>query len=93
MMQMYNMTKISQGCEAWRKRDYIAHFRSKLTDADGEAEETCHWLRTAVACGYMEESDGVMIAEEYSRVCGKLSRMMTNANSWTPSNVDSKHDE
>ena len=26
-------------CEAWRKRRYPAHFRSKLTDADGEARK------------------------------------------------------
>lgn len=26
--------------EAWRKRRYVAHFRSKLTDADSEAAET-----------------------------------------------------
>ena len=25
---------------AWRKRCYIAHFRSKLTDSDGEQAET-----------------------------------------------------
>ena len=29
-----------QIAEAWRKRRYIAHFRSKLTDADSEAAET-----------------------------------------------------
>ena len=28
--------------EAWGKRRYEAHFTSKLTDADGEAEETIH---------------------------------------------------
>jgi len=30
--------------EAWRKRRYIAHFVSKLTDADAEASETTVWL-------------------------------------------------
>ena len=29
--------------EAWQKRRYIAHFVSKLTDADGEQAETQHW--------------------------------------------------
>jgi four helix bundle protein len=36
--------------EAWQKRRYVAHFVSKLTDADGEQAETQHWLDTAAAC-------------------------------------------
>jgi four helix bundle protein len=36
--------------EAWAKRRYPAHFISKLTDADGELQETSHWLATALAC-------------------------------------------
>jgi four helix bundle protein len=30
--------------EAWRKRRYEAHFRSKLSDSEGEAEETRVWI-------------------------------------------------
>jgi four helix bundle protein len=41
-------------CEAWQKRRYIAHFVSKLTDADGEQAETQHWLDTALACEYIQ---------------------------------------
>src|SRR2546422_10406119 len=29
--------------EAWAKRRYPAHFLSRLTDADGELQETTHW--------------------------------------------------
>jgi len=39
--------------EAWQKRRYVAHFLSKLTDADGEQAETQHWLDTATACNYV----------------------------------------
>jgi len=39
--------------EAWAKRRYPAHFLSKLTDSDGELQETLHWLFSAEACGYM----------------------------------------
>src|SRR6056297_4296308 len=42
-----------QIAEAWRKRRYIAHFRSKLTDADSEAAETQSWLEFALRCGYI----------------------------------------
>jgi four helix bundle protein len=71
-------------CEAWRKRRYPAHFRSKLTDADGEAEETCHWLRTAVSCGYLDFKVGQALANSYSDVCGKINRMIDSAETWTP---------
>src|SRR5438132_1100622 len=30
--------------EGWRKRQYRAHFCSKITDSEGEAEETRVWL-------------------------------------------------
>ena len=40
-------------CEAWAKRRYPAHFLSKLTDADGELQETLHWIASAEACGYL----------------------------------------
>lgn len=41
--------------EAWGKRRYVAHFVSKLTDADGENHETEHWLITAHRDGYLSE--------------------------------------
>jgi four helix bundle protein len=69
-------------CEAWRKRPYVAHFRSKLTDADGEAEETCHWVRTAVACGYLNQDAAAELEQNYSNISGKLSRMMAAAETW-----------
>src|SRR6266567_3066128 len=39
--------------EAWRKRRYEAYFKSKLTDAEGEAAETQVWIQFAVRCGYV----------------------------------------
>lgn len=35
--------------EAWRKRRYPAHFRSKLSDSEGEAEETSRLDRSGIA--------------------------------------------
>ncbi|MDD2390021.1 MAG: four helix bundle protein, partial [Desulfobacterales bacterium] len=40
--------------ESWQKRCYVAHFVSKLTDADAEQAETEHWIETAFACEYIE---------------------------------------
>lgn len=36
------------------KRRYPAHFTSKLTDADGELQETQPWLMRARAYGYLD---------------------------------------
>ncbi len=43
--------------EAWAKRCYPAHFVSKLTDSDGELQETEHGLDRAHAYGYLQESE------------------------------------
>lgn len=68
--------------EAWKKRRYPAHFISKLTDADGEQAETCHWLRTAVACRYVLRPDGASLAAEYRHVSGMLNKMMQDSDRW-----------
>lgn len=70
--------------EAWKKRRYIAHFTSKLTDADGEQSETIHWLDTAHACEYVSsEQYNELIAhcEEVGRILGSIIR---DADTWCP---------
>ena len=39
--------------EAYRKRRYIAHFVSKLTDCDSENSETDVWIDFSFACKYI----------------------------------------
>jgi four helix bundle protein len=39
--------------EAYRKRQYRAHFASKISDADMENSETLVWLEFAEACRYV----------------------------------------
>ena len=41
--------------EAWAKRRYPAHFVSKLTDCDGESNETDSAIDFAFAHGYISE--------------------------------------
>ena len=36
--------------EAWRKRRYPAHFVSKMSDSEGEAEETRVWIEFSERC-------------------------------------------
>ncbi|MGB7785493.1 MAG: four helix bundle protein [Salinimicrobium sp.] len=63
--------------EAYRKRDYIKHFRSKLTDADSENSETSLWLDFALACEYISEEKYRALQDECLQV-GKLINYMIN---------------
>jgi four helix bundle protein len=62
--------------EAWQKRRYVAHFVSKLTDADGEQAETQHWLDTATACNYLSEKEQEALLGKCSRLGQMLGTMM-----------------
>ena len=76
-----------QIAEAWRKRRYSAHFRSKLTDADSEAAETQSWLEFALRCGYITQETFDELDSAYEKVSGGLVSMMANADQWcTPHN-------
>jgi len=69
--------------EAWAKRRYPAHFVSKLSDADGEQNETRHWLRTALASRYLNTTEYAELDEACKRIGAMLGRMMADAESWT----------
>ena len=62
--------------EAWQKRRYIAHFVSKLTDADGEQAETQHWLDTAGACNYVSEKEQTALLGKCKRIGQMLGTMI-----------------
>jgi four helix bundle protein len=47
-----------QIAEAWGKRKYEKHFVSKLIDADGEQQETVHWILTSLDCLYISHEVG-----------------------------------
>ncbi len=59
--------------EAWGKRRYVAHFTSKITDADGENLETQTWLIFARDCGYLDNADFdefIEASEQVGRLLG-----------------------
>lgn len=56
--------------EAWAKRRYPAHFLSKLSDSDGELQETLHWLVSAESCGYINAEVFARL-EDKARIVGK----------------------
>jgi four helix bundle protein len=63
--------------EAWHKRRYVAHFVSKLTDADAEQAETQHWIDTAAACEYLSVAERDQLIEQCRHVGAMLGSMMT----------------
>jgi four helix bundle protein len=68
--------------EAWRKRRYISHFISKLSDADSEAAETQAWLDFARRCGYIPQEEHSQLSANYDTINGGLVRMMTEPDKW-----------
>ena len=64
--------------EAWAKRRYPSHFVSKLTDADGELQETRHWISRAAAYGYLNEGDTRALGMQCDSIGAKLGRMIQN---------------
>ena len=61
--------------EAWAKRRYEAHFVSKLTDSDGESNETDTSLDFARDCGYItfeRHHELVALNDEVGRMLGAM---------------------
>jgi four helix bundle protein len=75
-----------------QKRPHIAHFVSKLTDANGlrlvayaserEQAETQHWLDTAAACKYILEPEQKTMSERCSRIGRMLGAIMADPDKW-----------
>jgi four helix bundle protein len=62
--------------EVWAKRRYEAHFVSKLTDCDGEANETDTSLDFAKDCGYISEEQHRVLVGKYVEVRRMLGAMI-----------------
>ena len=68
--------------EAWRKRRYKAHFISKLSDSESEAEETRVWTDLAHRCRYLSATDAESLDTEYDKILGQLVHMETHPQDW-----------
>ena len=62
----------AQIAEAWAKRGYEKHFISKFTDADGEQQETQHWLETASDCNYIDK----LTLKSFLNKCESIGKML-----------------
>jgi four helix bundle protein len=69
----------AQIAEAWAKRQYEKHFLSKLTDADGEQQETQHWIETVFDCKYISQEEANRLLEKCSEIGRLLGGMMAKA--------------
>ena len=72
----------AQIAEAWAKRRYVAHFVSKLTDADGEQQETQHWIGTARECDYLQPDVATDLLTRDGQVGKMLQSMIDKADSF-----------
>ncbi len=68
--------------EAWAKRRYPAHFLSKLTDSDGELQETLHWLASAKECGYISTERSLKLIDQAGIVGRQLGTMINRYESF-----------
>jgi four helix bundle protein len=68
--------------EAWAKRRYPAHFVSKLTDSDGELQETLHWLASAEACEYLTSETSAKLQDQATVIGGQLGSMINKHESF-----------
>lgn len=69
----------AQIAEAWAKRRYEKHFVSKLTDSDGEQQETQHWIDIALDCGYISQEEAESLLEKCSEIGRLLGGMIAKA--------------
>jgi four helix bundle protein len=69
--------------EAWRKRRYPAHFVSKMSDSEGEAEETRVWIEIAWRCKYLTAVDANSLDRTYDQILAQLVIMIDNKDDWT----------
>jgi len=72
----------AQIAEAWAKRRYEKHFVSKLTDADGEQQETQHWIDTAADCGYLAQEEVGSLNGELAEIGRMLNAMIEKSASF-----------
>ena len=68
--------------EAWRKRRYPAHFVSKITDSEAEADETRVWLEFSLSFGYIKQDLFDELDLKYDLILGQLVTMRSQPEKW-----------
>jgi four helix bundle protein len=68
--------------EACRKQRYEAHFVSKLSDAESEAEESRVWLEFAYKCCYISPKQFEELDDTYDKIVAQLVKMLSQPSKW-----------
>jgi len=69
----------AQIAEAWAKRRYKRHFISKLTDADGEQQETQHWIVSGLDSDLIIAEQANQLLTAYEILGMKIQTMINKA--------------
>ena len=64
--------------ETYRKRRYLNHFVSKLSDSDTENGETQTWLEFAFACKYLSQEEHERLNNQIEEIARPLVYIMNN---------------
>ena len=64
--------------EAYRKRQYPAHYASKLSDSDAENAETLMWLEFALECEYIDKNTHQQLVAKNQSVGNLIGYMINN---------------
>jgi four helix bundle protein len=64
--------------EGYRKQQYPAHFRSKLSDSDMENTETLVWIDFSRACGYINKETHTKLTQTSNKIGCFLGFMIRN---------------
>jgi four helix bundle protein len=86
----------AQIAEAWAKRQYEKHFLSKLTDSDGEQQETQHWIRTALDCEDLSKEEAASLLAKCAEIGRLLGGIMAKSDKFCrpfPYNIREEHAE
>lgn len=70
--------------EGYRKRIYPKHFKSKMTDSDGECSETMVWLDFAKDCNYITVQEYDNLYKQYEEVGKMLGNMIKHPEKFLP---------
>lgn len=78
--QIRNSSRSVCSCigEGYRKRQYEAHFVSKISDADMENSETYVWIDFAYRCQYISEKTKNDLFEKTYEIGKLLNHMINN---------------
>lgn len=76
--------------EGYRKRQYMKHFLSKLSDADMENSETQIWLDYSLECGYIVREIYTELLEKSQEVGRRLNHVINNPELYMTKNQKGK---